>query len=87
MHLFTDRFMTAFVRNAQRAAAEPDALLRELHMAALAASALARLTASDMFDDGEQKRTAMLVARLITKLGLEVQDAGEADGREDRTES
>ena len=73
MHLYTDRFMATFVRNAQQAAAEPDPLTREMQMAALAASALSRLTVSELFDDGEQQRTAMLVARLFTNLGLEVQ--------------
>jgi hypothetical protein len=71
---FTDRFMATFVRNAQRAAAEPDELIRELQMAALAASALARLTRSEMFDDGERQRTAMLVARLVVAYGLDFQE-------------
>jgi hypothetical protein len=55
MQLFTDRFMATFVRNAQRAAAEPDELTRELQMAPLAASVLSRLTGSDTFDKGERQ--------------------------------
>ena len=87
MHLFSDRFMTTFVRNAQRAAAEPDELTRELQMAALAATALSRLTGSEMFVEDERQRTAMLVARLITTLGLEVQESAAMDRDDDRTDS
>jgi hypothetical protein len=85
MHLFSDRFMAVFIRDAQQAAAEPDALRRELQMAALAASALSRLAVGALLDERERKEAAMLVARLVTSLGLDVRECPHADGREEST--
>jgi len=87
MQLFTDRFMATFVRNAQRAAAEADPLIRELQMAAIAASALSRLTTSEMFDDGEQQRTAMLVVDLVVAYELEFQECDQPERSGNGTDS
>ena len=85
MHLFNDRFMAAFVRHTKRAAAEPDALMREMQMAALAASALSRLAVGELLDECEQKEASMLVARLVTSLGLDVLECPHPDGSEETT--
>lgn len=76
MDMFSDRFMVEFVKNARRAAGEPDPLTREMQMAALTANGLARLATSQLLDKDEQKSAAMLAVQLMASLQLEILELG-----------
>jgi hypothetical protein len=72
--VFSNQFMVAFITNAQRAAAESDPLTREKRMIALTADGLARLAASELLDEDEQKRVAMLAVHLMASLQPEIRE-------------
>ena len=72
MHLFSDPFMAELVTNAEQAAVEPDERARALQMAALAASILERLATSELLENDTQQQAALLAARLVDSLQLEV---------------
>jgi hypothetical protein len=73
MDLFSDRFMTELVKNAEKAVAEPDERASALQMAAMAANILARLATSELLENDDQQQAAMLAVRFVVTLSLEVQ--------------
>jgi hypothetical protein len=82
MELFSNRFMTEFARQAQRVATETDANDRELQTAALTANGLARLATSERLDEKQRKEAALVVACLVTRYSLDLNQLGSAE--EDR---
>jgi hypothetical protein len=74
MDVISDRFMVAFMKDAQRAAAESDPRTREMRMGALTANGLARLATSELLDEDEQKRVAMLAVHLMARLQPEIRE-------------